>query len=144
PFLIIFQRPVLDDRLARLRTIRLLSGAHEFKIEVVVDNLCRSEIPEHIDLYARPKFLGHRFSQPDTAAYAYEVYIFRLSFQEQVPDIAAYHIRLDTVCVCNAGDDFENGMGKRIGQVHRRQIRINSAPNLMTFAEDSPVSRSFR
>ena len=89
PQLVVLERPVLHDRLARLSAVGLLAGAHELYFVAAVAHHRRTEILEIRDILARR--LANGFGEIDAAALDHYVDVVTGPAKETVTYVTADH-----------------------------------------------------
>ena len=94
-FLVVFQRPVLHNRLAGIPLVRLFPGADELDLRTMVPEHGRPEIPEYgnvaVVVLRLLDMRRHGLRQGDAAPLYHDVDVIVPTAQEAVPDISSDH-----------------------------------------------------
>ena len=92
PVLVILQRTVLNNRLARIVCVGLLTRTHKLHFRSMILQLRRTEILENREMSATAQTFGKSLSHNDSATYHYHINIFGRTLQEYVTHVAADYV----------------------------------------------------
>ena len=109
--LVVFERPRLDLRLARIAHVRLLAGSHELDFDTLGSERRRAE--SLIDGHLGPQFPTQLLGQPDTAAHDHDVNVGRRPPEVEIADIPSDDEGRNALPGGNRGDLPENRQGQR-------------------------------
>ena len=109
--LVVFERPRLDLRLARIAHVRLLAGSHELDFDTPGSERRRAE--SLIDGHLGPQFPAQLLGQPDTAAHDHDVDVGRRPPEVEIADIPSDDEGRNVLPGGNRGDLPENRQGQR-------------------------------
>ena len=90
--LVVFERPVFDNRLAAVMRVGFLAGADKLQFQIAGFHLCRTEVLEDGQISSPSQFPGNSFCQLDSAPDGNDIDIFGRTMQKDIPHITAYHI----------------------------------------------------
>ena len=90
--LVVFERPVFDNRLAAVMRVGFLAGADKLQFQIAGFHLCRTEVLEDGQISSPSQFPGNSFRQLDSAPDGNDIDIFGRTMQKDIPYITAYHI----------------------------------------------------
>ena len=122
--LIVLQRTVFHNGLARIVAVALFAGAYEFHFYFLTAAfcplssdlyLCCTEIAEHAEVCPASKPLLQGGSHLDAAAYYHDVNVVAGAFEENVADVASYHIALQPQLVGHGGYLVEDVLVQYLG-----------------------------
>ena len=105
--LVVLQRTVFHNRLARIVRVGLLAGAHKLHFRTMILQLRRTEILENRKVCTTPQAFGKRLRHCNAAAHHYHINIFGRALQENVAHVAAYHVTFQSQFICRLGNSSE-------------------------------------
>lgn len=105
--LVVFQRSVLDMRLAAVVAVAFLARTHKFYLEVAVLHLCGAEVAEYRQMRLASQLALEFFGHTDAASHDHHVDVIGSPLQKQVAHVSAHHIALHVQVVCHAADGLE-------------------------------------
>ena len=125
--LVVFERPGLDLRFARIVRIGLLAGPDELHLDTAGADHRRTEGLEHGD--AGMQLAAQRLGQRDAAAYDHHVDVRRGTPEVVVPHVAPDHEGPDALLVGQAPDAAENRIRQRHAATSRKVSGRRATPD---------------
>ena len=106
--LVILQRAVLHDGLARIVAVALLASPHELHFLPVPVDLSGAEVAEHTHVRPTSHALCHSLSHGDAASDDHHIDVLRRAFQEEIADVAANDIGVHPHFVCHFANEVKD------------------------------------
>ena len=111
--LVVLQRAVFDDGLARVVRIGFAACAHELHFERAALHLGRAEVAKHRHMRLLAQFLPECLGHRDAAAHDDDVDVLRGTFEEEVAHVSAHGVALQSQLVGRLGDFVKMGLSNR-------------------------------
>ena len=120
--LVILEGAILDDGLARVVRVGLLTGPYELNLHVAPLELRRAEVAEDIHMSTAAELLAQGLGNLDATAHDYHVDILRWALQVEIAHVATHGIAFETQLVGRVTDEVKQLRVKHLLQFFGRYM----------------------